>query len=377
MARWMWWVVLTVALLAALDAALWGGTLGRGGTMLLEISVNGLIAALSLALYLWTRRGAAANQILERRIAERSSELKASEARLRSFFQVAQDAVVVIDEHGRIEEFNPAAERMFGYRAEEMVGGTVNRLMPDAFATVHDTFLQQKRPSDFHRMGRGREIIGRRADGSEFPIEVNVGTHHSDGRMVHVGLMRDITQRKEKEQRLTRLATTDSLTGLLNRRAFLEAGEAMMAERGHKPLTVLMLDADRFKSVNDTHGHAAGDEVLKCLARIVAGSARADDAVGRLGGEEFAVLLHNTGVEGGTNLAERMLKSIREVQVDLADDLKIGFTVSIGISSTATAHDLSTLLSQADTALYAAKNSGRDRLMAVTEDSLRNLSRHG
>ncbi|CAA7619511.1 Putative diguanylate cyclase (GGDEF domain) with PAS/PAC sensor domain (fragment) [Magnetospirillum sp. LM-5] len=372
-----WWIATTVAVLAALDTILFVEGLSTGAVLLLGTLVNILIAGGGAAMVLWTRRGAAVNAMLEERVAARTAEFRASEARLRAFIQVAHDAVIVIDGQGLIQEFNPAAERMFGYPATELIGGTVNRLMPDLVAAKHDQYLQQKHPTGFQLMGRGREIIGRRADGSEFPIEVTVGTHRIEGTTYHVGLLRDITRQREKEQRLTRLATTDSLTGLLNRRAFLEAGERMMADRGHKPLTVLMLDADRFKSVNDTHGHAVGDEVLKRLASIVATSARADDAVGRLGGEEFAVLLHNTGVEGGTNLADRMLHAVRTAQIELAGDQTVNFTVSIGIASTATAHDLSSLLHQADQALYAAKNSGRDRLVAVTEETVKTLSPPG
>jgi len=371
------WFIATVALLATLDGLLFLSGMGKATGPVVEVAANVLVAGVALGLFLWTRRGAAANALLETRVAERTRELKESEARLRSFIQVAQDAVVVIDAKGTIHEFNPAAEAMFGYKADEMVGGSVNKLMPDAFAAVHDKFLTERKPEGFRVMGRGREIIGRRSDGSEFPIEVNVGTHESGGTVFHVGLMRDITSRKEKEQRLTRLATTDSLTGLLNRRAFLDAGDKMMAERGHRPLTLLMLDADRFKQVNDTHGHAVGDEVLRTLSEIVATTARADDAVGRLGGEEFAVLLHNTGIEGGTNLAERLLKSFRAAHIALSEDVRIGFTVSIGISSTQTAHDLSTMLRQADAALYSAKNSGRDRLVAVTPDNLDRISPPG
>ncbi|MBF0326563.1 MAG: diguanylate cyclase [Alphaproteobacteria bacterium] len=372
-----WWIATTLAVLAALDTILFVEGLSEGTILLLAALVNLLIIGGGVAMFLWTRRGAAINAMLEERVAARTAEFRDSEARLRAFIQVAHDAVIVIDGQGIIQEFNPAAERMFGYPATDLIGGTVNRLMPDMVAAKHDQYLQQKHPTGFQLMGRGREIIGRHADGSEFPIEVTVGTHRSEGTTYHVGLLRDITRRREKEQRLTRLATTDSLTGLLNRRAFLEAGERMMADRGHKPLTVLMLDADRFKNVNDTHGHAVGDEVLKRLASIVATSARADDAVGRLGGEEFAVLLHNTGVEGGTNLADRMLHAVRTAQIELTGDQTVNFTVSIGIASTATAHDLSSLLHQADQALYAAKNSGRDRLVAVTEETVKTLSPPG
>jgi diguanylate cyclase (GGDEF)-like protein/PAS domain S-box-containing protein len=369
----VWWLAATLAVLAALDTVLFAEGLSESTLLLLTALVNILVAGAGMAMFLWTRRGVAVNAVLADKIAARTAESRDSEARLRAFIRVAQDAVIVIDGKGIIQEYNPAAERMFGFQAADLIGTTVNRLMPEMTAAKHDQYLQQKRPAGFQLMGRGREIIGRRADGSEFPIEVTVGTHQSEGTTYHVGLLRDITRQREKEQRLTKLATTDSLTGLLNRRAFLEAGERMMECRGHQPLTVLMLDADRFKNVNDTHGHAAGDEVLKRLAGIVATSARADDAVGRLGGEEFAVLLHNTGVEGGTNLADRMLRAVREAQVELGGDQTINFTVSIGISSTATAHDLSSLLHQADQALYAAKNSGRDRLVAVNDETLRTL----
>lgn len=287
-----------------------------------------------------------------------------SEQRLRAFLDTTKDAVIVIDEHGLVQEFNPAAERMFGYSAAEMANTSVNVLMPSEQADRHDSYLATPRATQSRDMTNGRQVSGRRRDGTEFPIEVTVGETRVSGRRLHVGVVRDITERRAFEQKLVELATIDSLTGALNRRAFMEAAHAavVLARRHDRPLSLLMLDADHFKSINDTYGHHMGDAILIRLSAIARTCVRGSDLFGRLGGEEFAILLPETGGERAGEVAERLLAAVRAAEVIDDNGGVIRFSVSIGlVALTPDIADVDALLRRADRALYCAKSLGRDR----------------
>ncbi|HTY04564.1 MAG TPA: sensor domain-containing diguanylate cyclase [Rhodocyclaceae bacterium] len=164
---------------------------------------------------------------------------------------------------------------------------------------------------------------------------------------------------------LERQAHTDSLTGLLNRRHFLTLAEKELsrAERYGGPVAVLMMDIDHFKKINDTYGHQIGDEVLQRLAERCRLELRDIDAIGRMGGEEFAVLLPQTEADVALEVAERLRQVIAETAVPLDRGLPLHFTVSIGVAATRGAvPNIDTLLSQADDALYEAKDAGRNRI---------------
>lgn len=173
----------------------------------------------------------------------------------------------------------------------------------------------------------------------------------------------DVSDLKAAELASLTLANVDALTGALSRRNFLSLAEQEVARslRYELPLIVLMLDLDYFKKINDQHGHAVGDAVLQKFVQTVTGVLRESDLIGRLGGEEFAVLLPNTSLEGGCALAQRIIDSVRSNPVCGADG-HIAYTVSVGAGCLSTETSFSELLGVADAALYRAKNSGRDRL---------------
>jgi diguanylate cyclase (GGDEF)-like protein len=156
-----------------------------------------------------------------------------------------------------------------------------------------------------------------------------------------------------------KLARTDELTGINNRRAFLSLGRQALeqARRYNRPLTMVMIDIDFFKKINDTHGHAAGDEVLQVVAETIARSARAPDIAGRIGGEEFGLLLPETEQPEGVALAERLRRDLAAVDVG-----GIRFTCSFGVAARADDTVLDSLMRRADEALYRAKNEGRNRV---------------
>jgi diguanylate cyclase (GGDEF)-like protein len=180
-----------------------------------------------------------------------------------------------------------------------------------------------------------------------------------------------IEQKKTSEQiqqlnaKLERLAMQDDLTGLLNRRAFFIQGEKEISrvERQHTPFSLLMLDVDVFKSVNDRYGHAAGDRVLKHVSQKIVENVREMDMVARMGGEEFSVLLPNTEAEDAVRLAERVRLAIERESCQLEEHI-IDVTVSVGVASYSQEFSsLEAILRQADDSMYRAKNRGRNQVV--------------
>lgn len=164
-------------------------------------------------------------------------------------------------------------------------------------------------------------------------------------------------------ERLFALATTDALTGVATRRHFMErlADEVVRAERYGRSLSVAMIDLDHFKRVNDRHGHLAGDQVLQAFAECLSSMLRNVDLVGRLGGEEFALCLPETGGASAAVICGRILERTRNLRVAIGD-ASVGFTTSIGLTEFRAGDDADDMLLRADTSLYAAKAAGRDRI---------------
>ena len=192
----------------------------------------------------------------------------------------------------------------------------------------------------------------------------------------YLAVHRQLRLQKEQEIRalLERQASIDALTGIRNRRSFYELGEGELkrAFRYNEPLTALMVDADYFKKINDTYGHAVGDLVLKDLAKTMTETLREVDLLGRVGGEEFAVLLLQMTLPEALDVAERLRLEIAERKVSLPEGDSISFTVSIGLAMLSDQDkQLGDLFKKADFALYEAKRLGRNRVVNYTEDMAR------
>lgn len=180
----------------------------------------------------------------------------------------------------------------------------------------------------------------------------------------------ELAQSRVKEAELQYLATVDPLTGVSNRRRLMEVGdeEASRSARYEQPLSLLMLDIDHFKRINDGHGHAAGDEALRQFTGACREVLRRNDTIGRCGGEEFAVLLPNTDIVGAVTLADRLRRRVASIEVALKAT-SFSFTVSIGAAMlTPREKGIEDLMAKADRALYVAKAKGRDRVMIAEED---------
>ena len=182
------------------------------------------------------------------------------------------------------------------------------------------------------------------------------------------GTHTDITERKLLEEELRRQSHVDYLTGVYNRRHFMERAEQELsrAHRYGKPLSMLILDIDHFKLINDRYGHKVGDTVLKAVADLSHATLRDVDILGRLGGEEFAVLLPETDQPAALDAAERLRETIANARIPLNGGDPVSFSVSIGVSSMGSAEDnIDSLLNRADKALYEAKGGGRNRVCGV------------
>jgi diguanylate cyclase (GGDEF)-like protein len=172
-----------------------------------------------------------------------------------------------------------------------------------------------------------------------------------------------------EEERLSRLAMLDELTGLANNRLFGARLEECLtaSRRTGRPVSLLLVDMDRFKDINDTHGHQVGDLALKTAASVIRASVRASDVAARIGGEEFAVILPETATKEAAEVARRVLSGLRGAKVRLVDGATVNLSASIGLSGGIPAGGESgfALFAQADKALYKAKETGRDRLVTA------------
>ena len=296
---------------------------------------------------------------------EIQEQLRESEHHFRRLFESMQDVYYRTDTQGVVQHVGPGVRRVLGYEPHEIEGHTAESYYPqskdrDAFKAA---IMAHGEVSDFP----GQMV---RKDGTV--IDISISSHalfdHNGAFTGVEGLYRDVTQRKNLERELHRLATTDMLTGMANRRSFLEVAEATFqrARESHAPLTVLMLDLDHFKTINDRFGHLEGDRVLAEFARATKHQLRAGDTVGRLGGEEFGLLLPHTTPAEGADIANRILEAIRALELTDSNGRPYGVTTSMGLGTLSPGdRSLHDLLDRADQALYLAKRRGRNQLAVL------------
>jgi diguanylate cyclase (GGDEF)-like protein/PAS domain S-box-containing protein len=287
--------------------------------------------------------------------------------RFRAIFENVRDyAIYTVDGEGRIDEWNRSLHRQGGWEPADIAGASITMFFLDEKAArSHGADLLERArengTAEFEGWILRRD--GRAFWGNTIATALPAPDGHATG---YVLVTRDRTERKQIEDRLVALATTDPLTGAWNRRA----GEARLLEafrdwsRSERAFALLMVDCDHFKTVNDRWGHEAGDQVLGTLVRVSGETIRRADAVIRWGGEEFLLLLPDTGRETAIMVAERVRRAVAAATVENAGDT-IAVTVSIGVA-VAEAADArpDDIIRRADRALYGAKHGGRNQVVA-------------
>jgi diguanylate cyclase (GGDEF)-like protein/PAS domain S-box-containing protein len=305
--------------------------------------------------------------------------LRASEQKFRTVLEAALDGMVVIDSAGLIQYWNPAAERILGYSSSEVVGRPIHGcLAPARYQQEAAAGMQH-----FHRSGTGsvigslRECSCIRKDGTEIPIELSVAPVPIAGSWSAVGIVRDISARKEAERRIVWLACHDALTKLPNRSLFVGEVETAIARhrRSGEGSAVLYLDLDRFKEVNDTLGHSAGDALLKQAAGRLRSNIRDSDSVARFGGDEFAILATNLARPlDAAILAGKLVEEMARTFLIAGAPVHCPASIGVAICDDE-AKDAESLLAHADAAMYRAKSEERGSFRFYTP-ALHNDVRH-
>ena len=281
----------------------------------------------------------------------------------RGFFEENKAVMLLHDpKDSSIHFANPAACLYYGYSNEELISMKTSDLncMSDAdiFAEMQQASVERQAYFNFVHTMKNR---------SRRDVEVYTGPISLGERQLHYSIVHDVTERRRLERKLERMATTDQLTGALNRHAFFSRakGELARSQRYDHPLAMLMLDLDHFKQVNDTYGHAAGDDVLRAFALSCRAELRDTDIFGRLGGEEFAAVLVETNEEQALMVAQRLRTITESSSVPADGGITISITTSIGVTMLQDTDDVATLLKRADMGLYDAKETGRNKVIKI------------
>ena len=303
-----------------------------------------------------------ARDITERKLAE--AALRESEERFRTFAENSADGVLMVNEDGRIVMANAMAGRMFGYAEGELTGAPLETLVPESLRTAH----RQHRASFFSQAEAARpmaargDLKARRRDASVFPSEISLIPLPTAGGHLVAAVIRDVTDRRDLENQLRHQAFHDPLTGLANRARFGDRLEHALERAGRQRATValLFMDVDNFKSINDGMGHSIGDAALQHVAARLLACLRPGDTAARLGGDEFAILLEDSTLGEGIDLAQQLLDSLRTPFGVGEDEVAVHASIGIAISE-GSRYDADGLLRNADIAMYAAKDAGKAR----------------
>ncbi|NLL81862.1 MAG: diguanylate cyclase, partial [Tissierellia bacterium] len=278
-----------------------------------------------------------------------------------TIFENSPDGMMILESGLRLIDYNRAAKEFFSKLDITLDNYPLKQLFnrePDLLE-----IFESETSLEFSVMIDGKERF--------FEINTLALEIYHDKQPKMLKSIRDITEKKEAQEKLTILATFDSLSGLYNRAEFtkLALREFSRAERDNQKLSLLMIDIDRFKNINDTFGHAAGDEVISLMGRIITSSFRKSDFAGRLGGDEFVVLLKNTSLKEAQMLAEKLRETVLSTKV-IYENREISFTVSIGVATIFGNNNsnVEDVLKQADEALYKAKDKGRNCVVTVDFD---------
>lgn len=285
-------------------------------------------------------------------------QVRSRQLRLESVLNNTSDGIITIDSRRRIQAFNAAAAALFGYQEGDVTGEDLWQLLSgDTAQLIHDDGINDT------ALQREIYLLGRRRDGTVFDLSCKVSEFTIDGRRLFNAMVADVSERKAMFDRLTYLAEHDPLTGLYNRRYFMEELHRVTerAKRGSgSPAALLVVDLDHFKLVNDTLGHQAGDQLLVEIARKLKERGREGDLMARLGGDEFAVLVFDVDEAAAGQVATSYCRRLADYSFKfMGRAVEIG--CSIGVAMLTTEVTKQDVLPRADLACRIAKQQGRNR----------------
>lgn len=331
---------------------------GHSGSLALAVAIAVVMLAILVIGIISARLGS--------RLASEASRFEEAVFRYDQVIENIPDGVLLVDPSGEIQQCNRAARRVFEFARNATEYPPVTKLVP-SFGKWLKT-ARSDLPLDFIEMEARSEL------GREFPVELSISRilgHNTD---LFVLVTRDISARKRVENHIRRLleenkrlAATDLLTGLPNRRHLLDAirKELNRSKRYGHSLSILILDIDHFKRINDTYGHTSGDEALRVMAQVIRDIARASDLTCRFGGEEFLVALPETSADQAALVAERLRERTEQAEVRGEGGKIIQMTISVGVAQWAPGDEFDETLAIADRALYEAKGTGRNRVVVA------------
>ncbi|GKW02145.1 sensor domain-containing phosphodiesterase [Pectobacterium carotovorum] len=290
---------------------------------------------------------------------------KASQVRFENIANTSPDTILCVNEKGMITFWNTAAEHMLEYTDEEIIGRSINTIVPDAFVVQLNHLVTDR---DSLMKGVTLELNVQAKGGSLVPVELSVSMWEDNDNVSYGAILRDITERRRNEERLFLLAHLDPLTGLANRTLLTSHLETAL--KNEPAVCIMMVDLDGFKDVNDSLGHSSGDNILVHVAKKIKATVRSGDVVARMGGDEFALLfpgLNDKKVAG--KIAEQIIHEISQAMI--IDDHQINISASIGaVLYPEYGLTVQDLLTSADLALYQAKSEGRNCYRFFTRELL-------
>ncbi|RTE85851.1 MULTISPECIES: diguanylate cyclase [Gammaproteobacteria] len=274
-----------------------------------------------------------------------------------------ESSIYMIDQDNKLRYANQRLAERFEIAEGRHHGTSIKKLLDDeAYQLITDN---NQRVFESRKAARFKEKV-KNADGEDTIFwSVKVPHTLATGEEVIIGLSTDMTETFALQEKLKRQSSEDDLTGLYNRRYFFEEGEKQLVEAKHQqePSCMLVLDLDRFKEINDEHGHPAGDEALTQVARLLSEEVRKTDLLARVGGEEFALFLPNTEANVATELAEKLRQCIQENPVQIKPGTHTQLTISVGVYTDPVSQTpFSDIYHEADSQLYEAKKQGRNRV---------------